>query len=421
MFSPFVGAASVTLTSIPNPVFAKELLGWPDRPLPPLEHLDKPLNGLAARVELVRDETGFAALEPHWDRLLEESASRSPFLRWDWARFWWQHFGEDYRLVLVVVRDVYGVPEAIAPLVIGHSVTGARRYLRQLCWIGGVGAVEGEVMDLLVPAGREAELTPLLCEGIRWLSPEWQAVRLNKLPAESPNFPILLNSLRSYAAGAGVVSTHASRFASLPSDWPGLAAQRSGRWRRNLRKRWDAFTGDHGGVAGLAGETMPAAAAVDALAALHCGRWCDGGSTFVKDRAWEFHRSLALRWLAEGRALLPFLSVQGQMVAGCYGFVEGDRFYHYQLGWDARYAELSPGNLAIMNTVQHCMRLGLRCYDMLSGDYRYKLEWCPGGRDLADIEAYSPFSPTAACFRGLRSIKRFVCQPSRGEAMQMED
>ncbi len=404
------------LSSSPDLVFAKELISGPQERVETMPSSATGLHRLPPGVEILRTEADLDVLEPHWDRLVTESATRTPFLRWDWVRLWWDCFGGQYRLALVVVRDGFGVPEAIAPLVIGYSAAGARRYLRQLCWLGGVGEVEGEVMDFLVPAGRERELTPLLCEGIRLLAPEWQAVRLNKIPAESPNFPILLESLRAYATGAGVVNTHASRFTLLPGDWETLAARHSGRWRRNLRRRWDTLVARHGAREGLAGETLEAGAALDALASLHCGRWCEGESTFVKDRAWEFHRRLGLHWIAEGRALLPYLEAAGRMMAGCYGFVEGGRFYHYQLGWDARYAELSPGNLAVKNTVLHCLRRGLSCYDMLSGDYRYKLEWCPEGRDLMDVEGYSPFSPAAVCFRGLRSLKRLVSPPASGVA-----
>ncbi len=342
-------------------------------------------------------------------------------MRWDWARLWWECFGAEYKLVLIVVRNAFGVVEAIAPLVIGYSADGARKYLRQLCWLGGVGLVAGEVMDFLVPAGREAELTPLLCQGIQALAPEWQALWLDKLPTDSPNAVLLLGSLGAYTAGTGVVNAHASRFTNLPATWEALAAQRSGRWRRNLRKRWDSLFQMPGTSTGLAGETLEAGAAIDALAGLHCGRWRDGASTFVKDRSWEFHRRLAVRWIAEGRALLPYLSLEGRMIAGCYGFIEGGCFYLYQLGWDAHYTTLSLGNLAVKNTIQHSIDRGLNRFDMLSGDYRYKFDWCPQGRELLDIEAYSPTSPTAACFRGLRSIKRLVCPSPREQPVPAID
>jgi len=398
----------VNLSTSPNLVFSKELVFGGEKVLPGPDWFAWEGNRLPPQVEIVRTERGFAALEPQWDALVAGSFTRSPFLRWDWVRLWWETFREDYELAIVVVKNAFGTPEGIAPLVLGRSTNGARRYLRQLCWLGGVGEVEGEVMDFLVPEGRERELTPLLCEGIRQLAPHWQGVRLNKIPEASPNLPVLLDCLKGFSAGSGVVNAHTSWCTSLPEDWDHYAARHSGRWRRNLRKRWEVLVAEHGAEKGLAGQTMPAGAAMEQLGRLHCGRWCGGASTFVRDRAWAFHQRLAEKWIPQGQAILPYLAIDGRMVAGCYGFLEGDRFYHYQLGWDCQYADLSLGNLAVKTCLEHCLGLGAKHYDMLSGEYRYKSEWCPQERKLIDVEGYSPFSPTAACFLGLRSIKRLI-------------
>jgi CelD/BcsL family acetyltransferase involved in cellulose biosynthesis len=105
---------------------------------------------------------------------------------------------------------------------------------------------------------------------------------------------------------------------------------------------------------------------------------------------------------------MPMLALNGKMVAGCYGFFEGDHFYHYQIGWDCQYAAFSMGNLAVKNCVELCLERGVRDYEMLSGEYRYKSEWCPESRRLIDVEGYAQGSPAAACFVGLRSLKRMI-------------
>jgi CelD/BcsL family acetyltransferase involved in cellulose biosynthesis len=414
---------SVSISPASGLVFGKQLLGDTGALAGAAELLAERERGARrGRVRLVGSTAELAALEPVWDRLLESSATRSPFLRWDWMWLWWSLFGSEYRLAVVVVDDAFGAPEALAPLVLGHGTTGGHRHLHQLCWLGGLGAVEGEVMDFLVPAGREAELTPLLCEGIDWLMPEWEGVRLNKIPEDSPNLPILLACLGQFAAKTGVVNRHASRFTVLAGSWEAYAAQHSGRWRRNLRKRWESLTGDGGVRQGLAGRTMEPGQAMDELKALHTRRWCShGGSTFACERAWEFHLRLAARWLRSGKALLPFLQVQDRMIAGCYGFLEGDCFYHYQIGWDQAYAEHSLGNLAVKHCLESCLELGVRRYEMLSGEYRYKSEWCPQARWLADVEGYAPNSAKAAAFLGLRSLKRWMAPEAAVGSRGRED
>ena len=70
-------------------------------------------------LEIITSEAGFMALEPVWDRLLNESATHSPFQLWDYVRLWWETFRADYQLCIGVVRDKASQVVGIAPFVIG--------------------------------------------------------------------------------------------------------------------------------------------------------------------------------------------------------------------------------------------------------------------------------------------------------------
>ena len=69
-------------------------------------------------LDIVRDEAGFHALQPFWDSLVDQMATRSPFLRWDWLSLWWEECRREAKLVIAVLRDAEGVPHAIAPLML---------------------------------------------------------------------------------------------------------------------------------------------------------------------------------------------------------------------------------------------------------------------------------------------------------------
>jgi CelD/BcsL family acetyltransferase involved in cellulose biosynthesis len=97
--------------------------------------------------------------------------------------------------------------------------------------------------------------------------------------------------------------------------------------------------------------------------------------------------------------------VQQSIVAAAYGFVERGEFFLFQQGWDPAYARLSLGNLGIGWSLELCMRLGIRFYDMLPGDYRYKAEWCPDRRELVGIQAFARTSVLAAGYRLLRKAR----------------
>lgn len=361
-------------------------------------------------LDIVRDNPGFAALALCWDALLEQSATRSPFLRWDWMRLWWEEFQSDYELAIGVVRDADGTPLAIAPLMIGSDEDGMRRHLRHIGFLAGLGEVKGERMDFLVPKGREAELTPLLCEVFHRLKGEWQAVRLNKLPAESPNVPWIEEALSQRFAGTGVMTRAPCFCIQLPATLAELEAQMPTKRRRELTRKRERFAAAHPVETGLA-TPEDAGGLLEEFARLHALHFPEGVSSFLRPASWRFHKKLALQWIAEGRAMLPYIRADGKMVGGIYGFVEGDEFFFFQLGWNPEFANYSMGHLCIRWAVGCSIDRQLRLYDMLPGIYRYKSDWAQTSREVLDIEAYEPDSLRAALFRSARQIKRLLPRP----------
>ncbi|MCF7789174.1 MAG: GNAT family N-acetyltransferase [Prosthecobacter sp.] len=365
-------------------------------------------------LDIVRDEAGFHALQPFWDTLVEQMATRSPFVRWDWMSLWWEECRKEARLVIGVLRDAEGMPQAIAPLMLASEPDSVRKHLVTLTFLAGFGEAHGERLDLIVPAGREDELTPQLCRVFKLLQPECDNVRLNHLPEESPNKPHLLAVLEEAFCHAGVLNRHAGRFIHLPASWEDYEARHSSKWRNLLRRGLRSFTAEHAGKATHAGERMSIAEAMKEFRVLHGMQWEEGVSSFTTEASWRFHQRLAARWLPQQRAWMPLLEADGKLIAALYGFVEREQFFHYQSGWERSLAKISPGKLVIRWSIECCIQRGLRVYDMLSSDYEYKRQWCDGARWLLDLEAFNPASWRGTAFRTLRALRRWL--PGRTSA-----
>ena len=360
----------------------------------------------ALTLDIVRDVEGFHALQPFWDALLDQTATRTPFLRWDWVSIWWEECRGDAQLTIGVLRDVEGVPQAIAPLMLAHESGRARQHLTTLSFITGFGDAHGECLDLLVPAGRENELTPQLCRVFALLQRECDNVRLNHLPEESPNTPHIMGALQESFVRAGVLNRHDGRFIQLPASWNDFEMLHSANWRSNMRRNWKKFITEHAGSASLAGEHVSYPRAFEKLRRLHNMNFPEGVSTFTTPNATRFHQRLAEKWLPENRAILPLLESDGRIVATIYGFIERGRFFHYQMGWDSSLAVLAPGKLVTRWCFECAITMRLQVYDMLPGDHEYKRRWCSSKQWVLDIEAHNPVSWRATTFHALRAVGR---------------
>lgn len=128
-----------------------------------------------------------------------------------------------------------------------------------------------------------------------------------------------------------------------------------------------------------------ATAILDELVELHQRRWTEAGKpgVFASRRFGGFHRELIPRLQAQGKAFLFRARGEGGTIGCLYGFIEDGRVLFYQSGF-GRFedSKLSPGLVTHALCMQECLERGLREYDFLMGDMRYKRELSTTERQL---------------------------------------
>jgi len=358
------------------------------------------------RLDVIHDEAEFLALEYCWDDLLKQSATRSPFLSWDWVKIWWDEHRDAFKLAIGVVRTSGNKTLAIAPLVIGREAEGSRSQLWHLTFIGGMGEIAFQGMDFIVPVGHEEILTPLLCGVFAKVLKRIDLVRLTMIPEESPNLPHILQALKRKTSGVSQVNRQPSRILSLPASWEDIERSHGGNWRSNMRRKQKKMETEHQGRVIIGGRDVPFDVAFEALLELHGQRWSIEESLFLHERTKRFHQRLCHRCAADGRMMIVLLELDGKYQAATYCLIHDNKAWFYQAGWNQDYCGMSIGKLALAWTVRHAIELGLREFDFLPVDYSYKQEWADGVRHVVDIEAFNPRSSSAAIFRFLRFCKR---------------
>ncbi len=373
------------------------------------ESSTKPIHRRAGplTLDIVRSHEEFLCLSQWWDALVDQCATRSPFMRWDWVSLWWSECrAPDAQLVIGVLRDVEGVPQAIAPLMFSSVMQPARKHLRHLTFLAGVGDAHGERLDFIVPAGFEDEMTPQLCRIFSLVKHECDTVRLNHLPEESANTPHIQRALKTHFSHASVLNRNPCSYIELPATWREYEERHSSAWRSKIRRHSNTFDTLHGGVFRMGGTDTTIPQALEDLKRLHAVHWPEGISSFLTPPSWSFHQRLAARWLPANRAIIPMLVSCDRAVAVLYGFIERGEFFQYQMGWDQAFAKISIGRLIIRHSIDLSIKQGLHVHDMLPGEHPYKRHWCESSRCLLDLEAHNPASWRAHAFHAMRAARR---------------
>ena len=128
--------------------------------------------------------------------------------------------------------------------------------------------------------------------------------------------------------------------------------------------------------------------AFDALRRYRSARFKTIGAPDVLDteEIFRFYRRMAIEGAQDGSARTECLYLAGEPIAVQFGLVRQGVYSMLMIGLDiARDARLSPGLLAIEDSIRSSIEAGDRVYDFTIGDHPYKLQF---GGELVPLEEW---------------------------------
>jgi CelD/BcsL family acetyltransferase involved in cellulose biosynthesis len=331
------------------------------------------------------------------------------FCRWDWTALWLEYFGKVVRhRYLIAERG--GIPCGTALL-----TRSTRRHgpltIRRL-HIGTAGEPEGEGVfveynGLCAGPGDRTEFAQAILAEVHRTS-RWDELHLDGFdPAHAETLLSVDPSFDVLRQGSRVLTLEAPT-----GDLVNVIGSKNARKivRRSLRGISPYHTEWAQDIAG-------ARRIIQELERLHQQRWEARGErgAFSSERFRAFHHALIDRWLPEGRAAVFGVHHGGELVAALYGFVVGDTLQCYQGGFRIfDESKVRVGYAAHMLFADAARQRGLRHYEYLAGDYRYKTELSTGERVLV-WATLSRRHPRAMAIRAARDGMRLL-RSTRGSS-----
>ncbi len=288
------------------------------------------------------------ALAEEWAALWRRVPGALPFQHPAWLLPWWRQFGTGQPRV--AIERIEGRLTGVLPLY---------RYEDRLLPIG---VSLSDQFDALVEPGRVA--SPLLAAAMDGEA----AAELLDVPAGAA-----LRGVPGLEWSPGVVSPVLPLTGALSAILP-ARTHRKLRMNRNRAARAGGFAIETATAVTLPGH-------LDVLIRLHRSRWvAQGESGVLADPiVMAFQRDAAPGLLAAGLLRLQVLRVGGVAAAGCYALLMPGRILFYLSGFDAVFAEVSPGTLLLGAMLEEAIAEGRWEADFLRGGEAYKYAW--GGQD----------------------------------------
>jgi peptidoglycan/xylan/chitin deacetylase (PgdA/CDA1 family)/CelD/BcsL family acetyltransferase involved in cellulose biosynthesis len=324
------------------------------------------------KVATIRDQADWQRLEPVWNPLLEASASATTFLSWEWATTWWSAYGNPDDLHILTATDDSGIIRGIAPL----RREAIRRYGQRFPTVAflGDGSNDSDYLDFIVAPGfEEPAIDAWLGHLQKELGPA-VILRLNDLPAASPNLPVL----KKLAEG-GLWDEQPVPCATvhLPAEWDEYLSTLKPRFRTRIRSVLRSLEARPDVRFGFCDDESQLERLLPALFDLHTRRWNQDGrpGVFGWDRKRRFYAALSSVLLDRGSLRLSWLERNGHILACQYGFVHGNTYLHLQEGYEPAAEHWNVGVGLRAWTIREFLRAGIREYDFLAGVGRHKTDW----------------------------------------------
>ncbi len=332
------------------------------------------------------------APNPEWQQL--GIACGNPFLTWEWAAAWWQHFGDDRPQRIIACRNG-GELVGILPLYLS-----GRRPLRTLRFIGHGPA--NQLGPICRPSDREAV-----------------AAALRTALADDSGWDLFVAERLAAGDGWGdLIGGTVTRVESSPTirletdDWDEYLASKSANFRQQTRRLERRLERKYALTYRLASDPERLEEDMDAFLSLHETRWAStGGSTAFAGKLSEFHRDVAALALAGGWLRLCFLELDGVPRAAIYCFRLGGAEWYFQAGRDPAFDEDRVGSVLLNHMIREAVQAGMGEFKLLLGTHEYKSRYASDdvpvetlalARNGAIRTALRMAVPTRNAARGLR-------------------
>jgi len=322
---------------------------------------------------LIKDSTGFASLEPFWNRLVAGSVANTCHSTFEWLFTWWKHFGVD-RLLLLIVAYEDSVPVGLAPLYADTFAAVSRN-------LHFIGQGLSDYADFITPRDRP-DVTEALVSALLDLRSSWDGMDLEEIPALSPNKAFLDRVIEAGRVPAVWQTTVRCPYLPIKGSWEAFYATMGKGFRhevRNKLNRWNKLNScqRNGLELRYVDRREVDSVFVDEVVALSDERRSadDHRSPFLDHPDQEFLREV-----------LPLMGRRNQLRVGelrC-----GDALLAFMLGYqwqgvvstwntqyDPTYADYSLGRIVLVSFAEQSFREGCHELDFMRGEEPYKFQW----------------------------------------------
>lgn len=331
----------------------------------------------------------FITLNQEWNSLLVNSNQKNIFLSHEWLISWWDVYGEDKELFVLLCRKVSN-NELVGAFPLYRTVKNRLFPVKVLNFIAG-SDVGSDFLEPLASLKERNEIYFAFCKYLLDNQNDWNAVELSAVNVDSHYYYFMMSDGSPFIVNSSG-EVQLCPYLCLPSAWEELTGNLSkktykkiGYTRRSLERKgkYEVYR---------IMELRELDQALTDLIRMRTERLENKNVQFKnKHRNYEkFHKKIMSKFLRNDWLQLYFLKIDNVPIAFAYQFAFENRIFFYQTAFDNQWSSKSVGFVLLSHVLQKSIVKKYSIFEFLRGDEKYKYDWnVTGSRKISDVFFYS--------------------------------
>lgn len=300
---------------------------------------------------------------PEWRELVALDPERHVFSTPEWNRTWWEEFGTNKELLVLVFRRG---DELVGIVPLYRKVEEGRNILR---FVGGIDLTD-YIGPICAPEDR-AVIADALVDWLMTTDQPWDEFDAHNMPVPFHFAEYLVERADAKGLRFNIEEEETAALLMLRGSFDEYLAGLDSKERHELKRKRRRIGRDHPDASFRTSTEETLEADLKIFVDMHRG--ADGmKGHFMRPEIATFFERMAHSFMPLGWLRLDFLEIGETAIASTFGFELEDRFYLYNSAFDPDSKRLSPGMMLVSQLIEEYSERDFRIFDFLRGPERYK-------------------------------------------------
>lgn len=340
------------------------------------------------RLEIVESADRFAQLAGPWEELAESEPT--PFCSHAWLSMWWDAFGEDDRLCVLLLWEGDDELTAVYPL---RTHDG-----RQM-------AMANVHSPLFRPLARDRQALRRISTAA--LGHFDRHLQVEPLPAEDDALVELERAVAKARAPTMRAERHTSPIVNTTGEFADWRAMSRPRWGAPLERFRRKMLRENGAEIRTIYVPDDLELELDRGFVVEASGWKGSAGTAIISSAEteRFYRGVARAAAACGELRLSTITLDDELAAFDLTLLRDGRLYLLKTGFDERWRRLAPGLVLRLAIIERCFELGLAAHELLGDDSEWKRKFSTSSRAHVAVDVFGRSPQQLASYAWRRAAR----------------